>query len=206
MKREDIDWKVLRGALSVFVISIVLTSALVGGSIYFRDEMKKDFRRHNAQFKSISQRYLAIDEEEKLIKKYYPVFLELYNKGVIGREKRLNWIEVLRKAGQEIKLSGLNYQIKSQNNYTPNYSLVLGRYNLFSSTMSLKIQLLHEGDLFDLLDALNEKADGRYSVSKCSFAGTAKIVTNESGAVNINADCDLQWFTIKLANGAELQI
>ncbi len=65
MKSEDIDWKLLRGSLIVTVITITISSSLLFGAFYFRDQMQIEFNRTNAVFRSISNRYLAVDEDRR---------------------------------------------------------------------------------------------------------------------------------------------
>lgn len=206
MNNKYIDWSIIRGSLFGLIVSLLMGGLLVGSSFYFKEKMKKEDDRNNAAFQSISQKYLAVDEEEKLIKKYYPRFVQLYNQGVIGKEHRLNWIEVLRSAGEAIMLPSLSYEIKSQNIYTPAFSVNLGRYQIFSSEMSLEMQLLHEGDLFSLLKSLDKNAKGRYSISRCSMNNRLSGMTDDIFAANISVKCDVMWFTIKLADGTELQV
>ena len=205
MKYSDIDWKILRGAIATLVISISISGTLIYLSMYFQDRMYREFTRNELRFQSISKRYLAVDEEEKLIKKYYPRFVELYKKGVIGKEQRLNWIEVLRTAGMQIQVPTLTYQIESQDTYKPGYSVTLGKFRLYSSKMTLNMRLLHEGDLFNILNELNKNANGIYSLNSCRLSKNSKIVES-ADAPNINAECDLQWFTIKLANGKDINV
>ena len=206
MKRSDIDWSILRGSLSLMIVCIIFSVGIVVGAYYFCDQMKLEYRRNNAQFQSVSQRYLAVDEEEKIIKKFYPQFLSLYNHGIIGKEHRLNWVEVLRQAGNEINVPQLNYAIKSQNVYTPGFAVNLGRYQLRSSNMTLSMQFLHEGDLFFLLNKLDELADGLYNISKCEMTGSSTGVEETPDASNVSVKCELQWFTIALADGRELKV
>lgn len=203
MKPNDIDWKILRGGMIMLVISICIAGSLVYLSMYFQKRMYRDFVSNDARFQTISRRYLAVDEEEKLIKKYYPRFMDLYNKGVIGKEQRLNWIEVLRKAGMQVHLPGLNYQIESQHTYMPSYAVNTGKFSLYSSKMTLTMRLLHEGDLFNLLRILDTNARGIFSLNSCRLSGTGTI-EESADAANINAECDLQWFTIKLADGRDI--
>jgi hypothetical protein len=205
MKPDDIDWKILRGSIVILVVSITVSAFMLYGSFYFQKSMYREFSRNDAHFRTISRRYLAVDEEEKLIRQYYPRFIQLYKKGVIGKEQRLNWIEVLRKTGMDIKVPLLSYQIKSQDAYTPSYSVTLGRFKLYSSEMTLNMRLLHEGDLFSILDKLNRDAKGIYSLNSCRMSPNGTIV-EKPDAPNINADCDLQWFTIKLASGKDIHI
>ncbi len=206
MNNKHIDWSIIRGSLIGLIISLLLGGLLIGSSFYFKEQMKKEYVRNNAGFQSISQRYLAVDEEEKLIRKFYPSFIKLYNQGVIGKEHRLNWIEVLRSAGEAIMLPSLSYEIKSQNIYTPAFSVNLGRYRIFSSEMTLDMQLLHEGDLFSLLESLDKNAKGLYSMSRCSMDNRLPGITEAISAANIGVKCDVIWFTIKLADGTELQV
>ena len=207
MTRKDIDWSVIRGSLIALVLSLGVSSSLVVGSYYFRDAMQTDFNRNNALFMSISNRYLAIDEEERQINKYYPQFLKLYERGVIGSEKRLNWIEVLRQTGTEIKLPSLIYSISSQRAYTPAYPMSLGRFKVFASEMELQLALGHEGDLFDLLNVMDRDAEGTFSVNVCEFQISGDIVEVENpNAANIIANCSIDWYTIKLADGSEIKV
>lgn len=206
MKREDINWSILTGSLITLVVSIVLIGLLIGGSFYFQKQMVLEFNRNNAEFQAISQRYLAIDEEEKLIKNFYPRFIDLYNNGVIGREQRLNWIEVLRESGEKIRLLSLNYEIQSQSVYAPEFAATLGRYQLYTSQMTLNLQLLHEGDLLKLFESLDAKATGAYSVAECEFTKVSQLIEMNPGKGNISTKCNLNWFTIKLADGTEIKV
>jgi hypothetical protein len=206
VKREDVDWSILIGALLTLGVSLAVGGLIVGASFYFESEMEREFNANNALFQDISRRYLSVDEEEKLIKKFYPRFVELHEEGVIGREQRLNWLEVLRAAGEYKRLPGLNYEIKSQSVYVPQFPAVLGRYQLYSSDMLLNMQLLHEVDLLEVLDFMDKNAQGLYSVSECRFSRAGQDITMTAHASNITTRCDLSWFTIKLADGTEIKV
>jgi hypothetical protein len=206
VKREDVDWSILIGAILTLGVSLAVGGLIVGVSFYFESKMEREFNANNALFQDISRRYLSVDEEEKLIKKFYPRFVELYEEGVIGREQRLNWLEILRAAGEYKRLPGLNYEIKSQSVYVPQFPAVLGRYQLYSSDMLLNMQLLHEVDLLDVLDFMDKNAQGLYSVSECRFSRAGQDITMTAHASNITTRCDLSWFTIKLADGTEIKV
>ncbi len=205
MQHKDFDWKELRGSIILFLICLGVGGSMLYGSLYFKKTMQQEFARNDARFKTVSQRYLAVDEEERLIKEYFPAFIELYNNGVIGREQRLNWIEVLRETSREMNLPRLNYQIESQSPYTPGYSVNTGKFKLFSSRMNLDMSLLHEGDLFRLFETLGEEAKGIFSPTTCNMRGSGEI-KEEPRAGNITANCELQWYTIRLADGTEISI
>ena len=206
MKRSDIDWSILRLSLIIFFICMIVSGALISGSFYFKDKMLNEYNRNNAMFRSVSNKYFAVDEEEKLIKKFYPVFVQLYNEGVLGRELRLNWVETLRKAGEEIHISSLSYEIHSQELYTPAFPVMMEKYSLFRSVMNLNIQILHEGDLFRLFEILDQQAKGAYNIENCTITSTSTKILEAPGSANLSARCELIWHSIKLADGTELKV
>ena len=206
MKRSDIDWTILRGAIITCVVSVLLSSLLIGSCYYFRQRMRLEFNANNSQFQNISRRYLAVDEEEKLIKDYYPRFIALYNKGVIGQERRLDWIEVLRKTGDVLKLPALNYEIKSQSLYVPPYAATLGKFKLYDSGMSLNASLAHEVDLLRIFEYLDRNAAGSYTAAECRMQRMTENIDPALIRANISAKCDLMWFTIRLSDGKEIKI
>ena len=206
MNLKDIDWSIIRGALIGLMLSIIVSSSLVVGSYYFTDAMNRDYNMRNALFMNISQRYLAIDEEAKQIKTYLPEFIELYSKGVIGQEQRLNWMEMLKESESSIKLPALAYTVDSQRTYVAAFPVDLGRFQIYASEMTMQLSLLHEGDLLRLLDGLDKKVSGLFSVNNCKFSKSGDIVLDNPKAANVTVDCNLDWYTIKLADGTEIKV
>lgn len=208
MKAEKIDWTVLQGAMITFIISIVISGGLIGMTWYYKDKMQLEHNRQKARFQNISNQYLAVDQEERLIREFYPAFIELYNKGIIGHERRLNWIETLREAGEFMKLPALRYSIESQSRFIPDFQVNTGPFQIYNSSMKLNLELLHEGDLDKLLDTLSSKAPGTYSISNCKLrqTGSGNINLEHANRGNINAECELRWLNIKKADGTEIKL
>lgn len=205
MNSDDIDWKLIRGSLIIFTTTLLISGGLIYGSYYFENQMQLEFRRTNSEFRSISNRYLAVDQEERLIREYLPRFVELYQGGIIGNEQRLNWIEVLREIGDEIRLPSLSYRIESQQEFVPEFELDMGRYKLYNSSMILTMQLLHEGDLFKIMDKLGQEAKGTFSIKSCSIKTTGNEISTNHMSANISAECELQWLTVRLASGDPIE-
>ena len=205
-KKSDIDWSILKLSIIVFCICILLVSGLVASAYYFNVTMEKEYNRNKSMFQSISRRYLDIDQEEQLLLDYYPRFVKLYNDGVLGRERRLNWIEALRQSGESVKIPSMTYSIESQAEFKPAYDVKHDGFRLYTSRMELMLGLFHEGDIFRLLNELNQKAKGLFTVNVCSFNKTGQSILFEKGKVNINSTCTLQWITINLPDGKDIEI
>jgi hypothetical protein len=206
MAETKVDWEVLRGALGLFAICFLIGAVVLGASYYFREEMAAEFNTEQARFRDVSRKYLAVDDEERIIAESYPKFVQLYKAGILGQEHRLSWLEALRRGGEQINLPEISYRIKSQDVYVPKFKTKLGAYNIYVSEMQLTLGLLHEGDLMGIFDVLNRDAEGLYSVSKCDAIRTSGQLSFDVNRPTITADCRLNWYTIDLKGERKLQL
>jgi hypothetical protein len=202
----NVDWRVLRGALALFGLCLLISTGLVAASGFFKNQMRAEHEAQQQRFRAISARYLAVDDEERIIHEYLPQFVRYFDAGVIGGERRLDWLEALRAAGSQTKLPELSYDIDSQALFQPEFPLALGEFDVYSSRMSLKAGLLHEGDLIDLLSILDERAAGLYTVSRCTLGREGDTLDLSTVRANIMANCDLHWYTLKLRGGRDIEL
>ena len=168
--------------------------------------MQTEYDQYQSHFREASQKYLSVDGDKKIIKEHYPRFIELYNRGVIGSEKRLNWVETLQAAGQEIKLPAMRYQIESRKPYEPGYQLDTGSYELYVTNMNLDLGLLHEIDLAKMITELNKDASGLFNIKRCRFNRTNKGIEIDPEKSNISAGCELQWYSLNLPGDERIRL
>lgn len=203
---NKIDWSVLRGAIIVFVISLTISASLIAGTWYYKENMEVKYNVNKKRFQTVSNQYLAVDQEEKLVRQYYPEFINLYNKGIIGQERRLNWIEILHNSSEHSKFISLRYEIDPQAQYTPDFTLNYGIYKLFNSSMKLNMDLLHMGDLRKLIDDLDRNAQGIFNISNCKLKRTGDGRFELEIKPNIAAVCELHWLNIKRSDGSDITL
>ncbi|MEX0951726.1 MAG: hypothetical protein WDZ86_05540 [Gammaproteobacteria bacterium] len=204
MKSENIDWSVIRMSVIVFSVTLTIGLGLILSSHFFIQAQQSNFESTKRQFNSISGRYLSIDEEEKLVKEFYPEFLREYEQGIIGPEKRLDWIESLRHISDDLKLISLRYDIASQAEYRQAMPLNLGRFRLYASIMRLNVELLHEEDLLRLLAEIDARLSGLNSTSDCQIVRQSKSIADDSINRNLTAECNLVWYNLKRDDGQEI--
>ncbi|MGR8920442.1 MAG: hypothetical protein ACU85V_12555 [Gammaproteobacteria bacterium] len=204
MAGRKADWSTLRGTLIGFVLCVLAAGGMLTASHLFKQRMERDYQSNHNRFRNASQQYLAVDEEERIIDEFYPEFVRLYRGGRLGKERRLDWIETLRLAGETIKIPELSYKLEAQRQIEPEYYLPLGGYGIFASNMNLSLGLLHEGDLLRLLQTLEREARGQFSVRRCELRQDHDELTLDPGVSNIRGECTLEWLTIDLAGGREL--
>lgn len=197
------EYEFLRSAAIMFMGSVTLGAALLAGSGFFAGRMEQSYQRQHARLSDTSQRYLAVVEEEKIIRDYLPQFMGLSETGIVGAEHRLHWIEVLQYAAAELQLPSLAYEISAQQPGAVKLAPAPGTHQVFISQMTLNVQLLHEGDLFALFDLLEARAKGLYRVASCELVRNYTELTEDPVAANISANCVLEWFSIRPAGDPE---
>ena len=202
MKLADVDWSILRGPITLMVVAVLVSVALLGGSYYFWSTMDSEYRKQNSRLLAIRRKYQTVDDEEQIIETFLPRFEKHAEVGVIGPENRLDWIEALRGASEVLKLPSVRYSIESQRVYEPGYEVnTQGSFQVFASEMVLDIGLLHEGDLPRLLEELNIAGKGLYTVSSCQMRRVRAAFSEDPNEINLQADCRLRWLTIKPKEG-----
>ena len=199
MKFDQIDWGVLRNALILLLISVVISGGVLSSSFYFWEKMDHIHKRERSALFGVRGQYQNIDEEEKIIQRYLPLYRDLESRGVIGQERRLDWIDTLRQASKRVELPMLRYVIDSQNIYRPEFVVPNGTFKIYSSSMRLDLGLLHEGDLETLFADLDANAVGLYTVSNCDLTRNhrKREFVKRADAINLKAECRLRWLTIK---------
>jgi hypothetical protein len=197
VRAAEIEWRVLRGSIILLVVAVVITAGSLVGSYQFASSKNKIHKREQAKYLSARAQYHTLDVEEGLIAIYLPRYVALENAGIIGREKRLDWIESLRQSAKQSQVAKMQYDISAQKLFETKIPLDVGDYKIYASTMRLNVGLLHEGDLFTLLDNLNSSITSLYGLSECDLKRKGAEISNEVDAVNLSARCNLNFLTIR---------
>lgn len=136
-------------------------------------------------------------EEKDVIQRYLPAFYQLEKEGLIGAERRLDWIEALRVANDHAELYGVQYEISAQQPVLKKELLGAANVDVRHSLMKLRFGLLHEGDLRRFLDALAAQGLGSFVVNECKLAQVRRPqrAVNEP---NLQAECELSWITLAI--------
>jgi len=142
-------------------------------------------------------RYAQVENEKSEIRSFQPQFIALRDKGLIGEERRLDWVDAIRQVQEQRKLLPLSYEFEPQQPVRPVAHLSLSDYTMRGSHMSLHMDLLHEGDLFNFLQDLQQHA--YFSVQDCTLR-RASSAANVPNSPTLSADCDLNWLTLAPAD------
>ena len=135
--------------------------------------------------------------EEAEIRSKAALYSNLSARGIIGEEQRLDWVEEVREIREKRKLLDLQYE------FAPQQSLdktTVAGYNFYTSTMRVRMKLLHEGDLLNFINDLREKAKAYIRVRSCNVTRIERNA-NTNDFATLNAECQIDWITIGQAKG-----
>ncbi len=196
MSLNSEDWTILKRSTMLLFIAILGVVVVIGGSNYYYN---KAYHGAKSEIKTLAQAKTRLEEAKsarRLIEEYLPRFSVYQRLGVMGEERRMSWIEAVRKTTQRLNLPSIEYKINAQKLASQNYAPIEGDYKIQVSEMNIKMQLLHEGDLFSILSDINKNANGLFHVSGCELGRLNKEIKTNVVDSNINSSCDLQWYTI----------
>ncbi|XLZ71731.1 hypothetical protein ABT364_07110 [Massilia sp. SR12] len=181
------EFALLRNAVLVFMATLVVSLAVVSMT-HWQLRMARFAEAAQVLERDSARARLAHAETEKEeIRLYQPQFVELRRRGLVGPERRLDWVEAIRQIQEQRRLLPLSYEIEVQQPYRLETALPTGDYALLGSRMVLHMDLLHELDLLNFLADL--RMAGTFAVQDCSIRRTA-------AATGLNADCTLNWLTL----------
>jgi hypothetical protein len=138
--------------------------------------------------------------EEADLQTYRTPYESISQRGVFGKEQRLDWVEYMADLASRSRLLSLDYQIATQRPVTLATPLPVESIDLLSSPIQLKMSFLHEGDLVRTLDELHQSKTGFYRIDNCDV-NRRNVTQDVRPGENLVADCKLQWITMRPRGG-----
>lgn len=194
MSELKTELRLLRWPLALLGAALLLALAVGLGCWHL--VQKANGEANNAVLESLRMQTDArrLQSEEQDIRIKISAYQGIVARGIVGPERRLDWVELIRDIQQEHQLLGLDYEILPQ--------VVLPQpntgYAFMNSTMRVQIPLLHEGDLLRFVNALQSRAPAFVRVRSCRIIrGTTQAASETSLPAQLQADCQLDWITLQ---------
>ena len=191
------DWRKLRYPIIGLGAALVLVGLLVSFADQYRIKNESALQTQQNLLNQARQKFQSSGLEKDTIMQYLPAYNALLASGFVGEERRIEWIEMLREIHAQHKLFSIDYSIGLQENYAPSFLPNLGSFRLNRSVMSLKLDMLHEGDVLALLDGLREQTTP-FIVRDCEIQRPIGALVNvKNVAANMQANCEIDWLTLR---------
>lgn len=198
MKLEKKDWQRLQVTLLFLGVVILTVIALCTFAFKFSSEQENALKQQQDQLNTARQRFQSSGIEKQMMTEYLPQYQSLISKGLVGEERRLEWVDELRKQHQLNKLFSIKYSIGLQEPYKPSFASNLGGFVMNRSVMTLDLDMLHEEDILQLTEALSKKNQEVFMLRECEITrlNAGGALSNQLVA-NMHAKCALDWLTLR---------
>lgn len=142
----------------------------------------------------IEQRLRQVRTEEQDVRVRTQRYQDLQKAGVIGNEKRLDWVETLHDIQRELRIPGLRYE------FGPQLAMAQPDNGWYASPLRLQLRLLHEGDLLNLLALIEQRTNALVIVRRCKILPVTTTGEGNSPPAQLSGECELQYLTVRPAS------
>ena len=196
MRVSRADLAILAAPAALALVVVVL--GLIG--LYFAhehaDDVRSDLKRVAGARLAVQSRLVQATDEEREIRTRMSEYRKLLERGVIGDERRLDWVEIVKNIRAERGIFDLRYSIESRRPLDyPGIKRVPG-VEVMASRMTLDGSLLHEGDLFTLLTDLRARLAPYVLVRSCTLSRDPQARPDAYGA-HLRSQCSIDLVTIR---------
>lgn len=202
MSGADRDGSMVRKPLIAFAVVLLLASTVLALSFHFRDQREQRRQLQLAELQALQSGRREAVAAAHAVHRYRHRYQRLDQRGFIGAEPRLRWIESVRAAGRAQHIDHILYRVHEQHPYQGNLGIEHSGYGLYASAMVLQLNLSHEGELLRFLDALEAQQNGLFDLTGCSMTPGFVGATPTTDRPNLVARCELLWYTVRPAGEA----
>ena len=198
MKLDSQDWLKLQTPLGLLGLVLMLIALMLAFAQNYNTAQEQLLQSQQNLLSAARQRYQSSGMEKETSKEYLPQYQALINKGFVGEERRIEWVEALREQHKNNKLFGIKYSISQQQEYKPSFAPSVGGFMLHRSIMKLDLDMLHEGDILKLTESLSAENTAPFMLRDCEITrlNAGGALSNQLIA-NLHAQCELDWLTMR---------
>jgi len=200
MRLADVDLRPLLGpGLLAAGAALLLAGAVIVGGQWVQ-QAEREFRDARRELSGAAREYRDASDDQAVYQRYASRFSGFGERGWIGEEQRLSWIEALQAINADLRLPTLRYEIDQQSAATIAGMRMPARLDLRRSRMRLRVGALHEGDILKLLERLRDEGNGFMVISQCSLQrnGSGPEVRVDPRQANVDTRCAVDWYTLRM--------
>jgi ABC-type multidrug transport system fused ATPase/permease subunit len=203
-QKNSIEWQPLKMPIFLFLVGLIIAILMVFISSQYNNKIQEKFSRTETSLKELQKRNEESQKNLTIVKTAYPQYQHLKTLHFFDNETAsLNWVSWLKTLQENIKISELNYEFNMQQPITiPILDKKNNGVEFFSSEIKLNIQILHLGDLFNLISGLRKyNQSALFDLKSCDIKRKHPVNfvwQQHSGQPLLEAVCSLQWYSAKL--------
>ncbi len=193
------DLKRLRMPLAAAIMLLVLGAASLIASGYYLGEARTAQDATRLSRVAAQERVLRVAEEEREIRDDLVYYEQMRQRGIVGEQSRLDWIESIARIKNDRRLFEIRYNFDAQKPLDYPGLVATGAADFVVSRLKLDMLLLHEGDLLNFLADLQAGIKAHVSVRNCIVTrierGTAPGATTVQP--RLRAECQVDLVSVR---------
>ena len=197
---QPADLKRVQWNIALLLFLSMVGAGTVLASFKFREVADKSVKQATGIQSEIKTKLARANDEEVELREKILRYNAMDQRGIIGEEHRLDWIEQVRRVEEKHKLLEIQYELSPQKLLdTKALPGAGGDFEFLSSPMRLDMPLLHELDLLNFLTGLNADVQAYLRLRSCSIERIPTQVATKGSAATaqLKARCELDWITIR---------
>ncbi len=192
------DFKRLHWNLALLAVLLGLGGSLVALTLKQEKAAQQILAKSKAEYADMQGKLARVQDEEKELREKIIKYKVLQARGVIGEERRLEWVETLRAIKENRRLIDFQYELSPQIALDPLVAPgVAPGFEFMNSPMKAQIQLLHEDDLLKLVSDIDTRAHAFTRVRRCAIQRISGVTRELGPSPQLRADCELDWVTVR---------
>lgn len=199
MNRLRTELRILRWPLLQLALALLIGTALGMVSWHFLQASERQAAAAEQAAERLRSEAARLQSEEQDMRTKITQYRAIDARGIIGNERRLDWVELMRSIQRERKLIGLEYEIQPRQPLSGNTPGGNGTgYIFMKSIMRVQIPLLHEEDLLHFLDDVQSNAAAFTRLRSCKLQRNPVTAAQEAPGLraHLNAECQIDWITL----------
>ncbi len=189
-----VNFSLIRGRVILFVTVLCGCGLLLAGGFSLVSKKQGTLFSVQAKQSGVELEIERLQGMMALFENYQAEYRSYVEKGFLGRENRLSWVESLENIAHQLGLNDLRYHIEPQRKVSSLLTEIPLNIEISASKLSVETSLVHEGDLIALLDDLGGVESGLLIVDNCKVERLASGPELSSSG-NFEAKCSTQRYT-----------
>lgn len=178
-------------------VAVLIAAVLIVIGYQYEQAQQEKYQGAVSKLRSTHQLYTNIINDIDLLEQYRSQYNEYKASGLVGEERRLSWVESLESTNEVLRLPTLTYSLQPQEEFKRPGFKPKRQVSVMSSPMDLSIGMLHEEDLFALLEGLRMSIRNLFTVDSCSMNRKTAIDRSlDTKRANLQTICTIRWVTI----------
>jgi len=150
-----------------------------------------------AEREAEQNKFLRATDEEREIRERLVDYRKLVDRGLVGEERRVDWVDRINSIKTARKLLDIKYSIEPQR--LVDYPGIggPGEVEFLTSPMTVEMALLHEEDLFRFLADLRSTLNAHVLVRSCTMERSDRSPSDRALTARLRAACNIDLITIR---------